>query len=218
MSRSFITLLLILSVSSCTLLEPIITVSSDAYTTEAADKYEFAFIYIDPGVLENDLSKRPYYDALKNAVVRKGHRVVNSPENAELILSFDVTVVNPTVHTDQSISTTRGSTSTETRVNPDGTHETVIVKEPDIHEPTFSQSYTYDKVLTIKLKEVKNEKLIWQATSTIDNRDKTYAPYATTLVYDGMKYFLRDSQEHPVYNQYGTSERDRMKAFLSESY
>lgn len=216
MSRSLVVILILcLTVSSC-LFDPIITVSSDAYSTVSMDKYQSAIVFINSETSENDLSKLPYYNSLRQALISKGYMVVKEKTDADLILNFDVAVTNPTAHTNQGVNVTRGGSTTETKVKSDGTHETVTVVKPDVHRPYFSQSYTYEKTLTIKLRENMSQKLVWQATSTIDNEHKTYAPYTNALVYDAMKNFLKNSKMHPTLSQYSSTERSRIKNLLGD--
>ncbi len=198
------------------LLDPIIIVSSDAYSTVSMNNYQSAIVYINDQASENDLSKLPYYKSLRQALISKGYMVVKEKTDADLILNFDVAVTNPTVHTRQGVDVKRGGSTTETKVKSDGTHETVTVVKPDVHKPYFSQSYTYEKTLTLKLIENKSQRLVWQATSTIDNEEKTYAPYTNALVYDAMKNFLKDSQKHPTLSEYSNTERARIKNLLSD--
>ena len=193
-----------------------ITVSSDAYTTVRSDKYQSASIYLDSKSSDDDLSKLSYHDKLRQALIRKGHELVSHDSIADLIISFDISVSQPTVHTSQGVDVKKGGTSTETIVNHKGKIETVAVTTPDTYKPTYSEYFTYEKKLILKLREKDSQKLVWQATSIIENGDKSYAPYASALVYTAMENFLKDSKKHPHYSRYGASQRNKIEAADNE--
>ncbi len=216
MSRSLVFLLLLFSFSSCELLEPIITVSSDAYSTVSTDKYSSAIIYLNPKASDEDLSKLPYYKKIKQALISQGFMVTSRPEDADLFLNFDVGINSPTVHTEQGVNTTKGGSSLEVVQQEDGSHKVVDVPQPDKHEPYFNQSFKYEKVLSLKLRERNTNKLIWQVNSSINNSEKSYAPFANMLVYDAMKSFLKDSPKHPSKTQYSGPDRNRIEYLLSD--
>lgn len=212
MSRSFTLLLLLMAfTSSCTFPLYKLTVSSDAYAVAGSYKFDSHKIFLNPDVSKNDLSKLPYYQKIKTGLMRQGVELVNSLEESDLILFFDVTVRQPLTLTHSGTTEGSPTKSSTTKTNPDGTSETVEVVAPGQSYSYSDDYHTYSKVLTLKLYTKSANELIWQSENIVNDEVDSYGPYASSLVYTALRNFLRNTPDHPELTRVGLREGEYME-------
>gem|GEM_PF-5214736 len=209
-------LLLLVSLQSCLFLyyEDKLTVSSDAYNIRRIDNFESNLIFIDPGQSIEDLSLLPFMEKLEITLKERGITVVKEKQQADLVLEFSAFLGDVRSRTELGTRSAPAGYKNQTVINEDGNEETVRVWQGNQDESFYYQSNTYEKVLSLKLRDKKEQQVIWQSTSIIDNHEKTYAPYSDVLVYSAMDHFMSESPEHPVKSEYGERQLEMIKMSL----
>ncbi len=146
--------------------------------------------------------------------MRQGFILAEERDKARFVMEFDVFVGDTKSHSQRGIRSAPAGYENQAVINEDGDVETVRVWQGNRPESYTYESFTYEKTLALKVRDQESKKAIWQTLASIDNEQKTYAPFADILVYAAMSHFMRESPNHPTKTDYNKSDQDMIKASL----
>lgn len=184
-----------------------LSLKTDAYSVGNIDRSKITQIYVDESGSNENLAFLPYIQKIRLRLYDLGYSISRTPESANFILKFDVFTSNPLIRARKSSYTLRGEDRTIERKTKEGKTETITIEGEDRSIPVIEEEIYFEKVIRMKLYQINNNRLIWQAESIIDNEEDSHGNYAHLLVYEPLRYFLKTTPAHPVENVYGRRHR-----------
>lgn len=189
-------------------------ITSDAYGIENLDKSKISQIYVNDRAAKNNLSLMPYVKKLRLRLHKLGYSVTMDESKAKFILNWMVEVNGPIITVNQSTTQAPSQTQTVTFKNNEGKEERAEVTIPGEFIQEYSELHTYDKTLSIELRLIESDRLIWQGEATIADKQKTHANYASYLVFDATYAFLNSTRNHPQESFYTRRQLRRVEEFF----
>lgn len=176
-------------------------VQSDAYSLVLPNNRAITNIYVDKSSLNQDLSNLPYVQNLRLRLFDLGYSVTKDIKKANYIIRFNADIIGPIItrrETTESITTADRTVEVEGN---NGSKKEITIEGQSTTIPVVQESRMWRKRLEIKLINIQTNELIWQGESWLDEQEPN-VKYPKLLIYDALRHFLRNTQQHPILNTY----------------
>ncbi|GHE58139.1 hypothetical protein [Roseivirga thermotolerans] len=179
-----------------------LSVSTDTYSIGNINRSKITQIYVDESGLNENLELLPYLQKVRLRLYDLGYSISRTEESANFTLRLEVFVSAPILRQTEDSYTIRGESQTIEKKTAEGKKEAITIRGSDRSVPVIREEIYFQKVIRMKLYQLNNNRLIWQAESIIADETDKHGNYADILVYEPLRYFLKTTPAHPVRNAY----------------